>query len=64
MQGGSVPWISAKAAGKSKVEQQSIGQIFDREKDQQKIQESQLISDIGTQASDIARTEDAIATGQ
>jgi len=42
----------------------SIGQIFDKEKEQQKIQEAQLISDIGTQVSDIARTEDAIAAAQ
>ncbi|KFC05655.1 hypothetical protein GTGU_02799, partial [Trabulsiella guamensis ATCC 49490] len=42
----------------------SIGQIFDKEKEQQKIQESQLISDIGTQVSDIARTEDVISAAQ
>ncbi|MCT4716623.1 hemagglutinin repeat-containing protein [Enterobacteriaceae bacterium H18W14] len=42
----------------------SIGQIFDKEKEQRKIQEAQLIGETGTQVSDIARTEDAISAAQ
>ncbi|MBK4717235.1 hemolysin, partial [Enterobacterales bacterium BIT-L3] len=38
--------------------------IFDKEREQQRLEEAQLISDIGTQVSDIARTEDAIAAAQ
>ena len=38
----------------------SISPIFDKEKEQQKLQEAQLISEIGTQVADIARTEGAI----
>ncbi len=35
----------------------SIGQIFDKEKEQKRLQTAQLISDIGGQAADIARTQ-------
>ncbi|MBV4412616.1 hemagglutinin repeat-containing protein [Enterobacteriaceae bacterium YMB-R22] len=41
-----------------------IDAIFDKEKEQQRLEEAQLISDIGTQVSDIARTEDAITAAQ
>ncbi|HAT6805156.1 TPA: filamentous hemagglutinin [Citrobacter freundii] len=39
----------------------SIGQIFDKEKEQQKIDQAQLIGEISNQATDIARTEGDIA---
>ncbi|ADO50260.1 hemagglutinin repeat-containing protein [[Enterobacter] lignolyticus] len=38
----------------------SIGQIFDKEKEQDRIRETQLISEIGTQAGDIATTQGAL----
>jgi filamentous hemagglutinin len=39
----------------------SIGPIFDKEKEQQRLQEVQLIGEIGSQAADIARTQGEIA---
>ncbi|SHG87673.1 filamentous hemagglutinin [Pantoea sesami] len=38
----------------------SIGPIFDKEKEQQRLQEVQLIGEIGSQAADIARTQGEI----
>ncbi|PKE30568.1 filamentous hemagglutinin [Rahnella sp. AA] len=40
---------------------QSLSPIFDKEKEQQRLQEVQLIAEIGNQVADIARTEGAIA---
>ncbi len=39
----------------------SIDQIFDKEKEQRRLQTAQMISEIGTQVADIARTEGDIA---
>uniref|UniRef100_UPI00387839D9 hemagglutinin repeat-containing protein n=1 Tax=Klebsiella michiganensis TaxID=1134687 RepID=UPI00387839D9 len=39
----------------------SIGPIFDKEKEQRRLQEVQLIGEIGSQAADIARTQGEIA---
>ncbi|TPW39313.1 filamentous hemagglutinin N-terminal domain-containing protein, partial [Mixta tenebrionis] len=40
---------------------QVLEQIFDREKEQQRLKEAQLIGEIGSQAADIARTQEKIA---
>ncbi|QHM73277.1 16S rRNA endonuclease CdiA [Mixta intestinalis] len=40
---------------------QALEQIFDREKEQQRLKEAQLIGEIGSQAADIARTQENIA---
>ncbi|HAH3233588.1 TPA: filamentous hemagglutinin, partial [Escherichia coli] len=40
---------------------QTLSPIFDREKEQQRLQQAQLIGEIGNQVSDIARTEGQIA---
>lgn len=40
----------------------SIDQIFDKEKEQRRLQTAQMIGEIGTQVADIARTEGAIAS--
>ncbi|KGQ06045.1 hypothetical protein BBAD15_g8641 [Beauveria bassiana D1-5] len=37
----------------------SIGQIFNKEEEQKRLQTAQLISEIGNQAADIARTQDS-----
>ena len=39
----------------------SIGPIFDKEKEQRRLQEVQLTGEIGSQAADIARTQGEIA---
>ncbi|OON33535.1 hemagglutination protein, partial [Izhakiella australiensis] len=39
----------------------SIGQIFDKEKEQRRLQAAQLMGEIGGQVSDIARTQGQIA---
>ncbi|HFJ4331531.1 Uncharacterised protein [Serratia liquefaciens] len=40
---------------------QTLSPIFDKEKEQKRLQQAQLIGEIGNQAMDIARTEGAIA---
>ncbi|RYM47570.1 filamentous hemagglutinin, partial [Serratia proteamaculans] len=40
---------------------QTLSPIFDKEKEQKRPQQAQLIGEIGNQAMDIARTEGAIA---
>ncbi|HHZ3524748.1 TPA: VENN motif pre-toxin domain-containing protein, partial [Escherichia coli] len=40
---------------------QTLSPIFDREKEQQRLQQAQLIGEIGNQVADIARTEGQIA---
>ncbi len=42
----------------------SISQIFDKEKEQQRIQQAQLIGEIGVQVGDIIRTQGAISAAQ
>ncbi|WP_232240992.1 hemagglutinin [Serratia plymuthica] len=40
---------------------QTLSPIFDKEKEQKRLQQAQLIGEIGNQAMDIARTEGSIA---